>query len=258
MPTVKFYGRILPSVCKVTLALDPSTTLNWIDEERQNSFAFKINISNSDIRVECAATHYDKSQFDEVYRRAFDLARAAVDVVAFGAGWGLTVVFDKFEDQTGATSELMIHDPSLPPLVTAFQIGGPLPNNLQETLHLVWTEPALFFAFRDLIEAITLPHRASVCCARAVEGLRNLIAVQGQARGQAWAEFNRALQLEASYTKLITANSVGTRHGDHERISGEVTKEITRRSWTIMDRFLRYRLGGNKPLDAKQFPLLSE
>lgn len=211
MPTVKFFGRILPSVCKVTLTLDPSTTLNWKDTERQNYFAFKIYIANSDVRVDCDAEHYDRSQFDEVYRRAFDLARAAVDVVAFGTGWGLTVVFDKFEDQSGATSDLVIHDPSLPPLVTAFKVAGPLPNNLQETLQLVWTEPALFFVFRDLIEAITLPHRASVSCARAIEGLRNLIATPGQARGQAWGDFNRALQLDANYTRLITATSVGTR-----------------------------------------------
>lgn len=256
MPKVQFFGRILPSVCKITLTLDPSTSLDWKDTERKNSFTFKIHIANSDVRVECDAEHYDKSQFDEVYRRAFDLARAAVDVVAFGTGWGLTVIFDKFEDQDGAASDLMIHDPSLPPLVTAFRIGA-LPNNLQETLQLVWTQPALFFAFRDLIEAISLPHRASVSCARAIEGLRNLIAVSGQARGQAWGEFNRVLQLDASYTKLITANSVATRHGDHERISGATTTEITRRSWVIMNRFLEYRLRGGRPLDVKEFPLLT-
>jgi hypothetical protein len=172
MPKVQFFGRILPSVCKVTLTLDPSTSLNWKDTEAQNSFTFKIHIANSDVRVECEAEYYDKSQFMEVYRRAFDLVRAAVEVVAFGTGWGLTVVFDKFEDQNGATSDLMAHDPSLPPLVTAFKIAGPLPNNLQETLQLVWTQPVLFFAFRDLIEAITLPHRAPVSCARASQRSR--------------------------------------------------------------------------------------
>jgi hypothetical protein len=115
---------------------------------------------------------------------------------------------------------------------------------------------SIVFAFRDLIEAITLPHRAPVSCARAIEGLRNVIAGSGLARGQAWGEFNRVLQLDPAYTKLITTNSAGTRHGDHERISGAITTEITRRAWVIMNRFLEYRLRGDKPLDAKEFPLL--
>jgi hypothetical protein len=84
---------------------------------------------------------------------------------------GLTVILEKFQDPSGATSDLLIHDQRLASLVTAFQLNIPPPNNLEETLRTVWTEPALFFALRDLVEAITLPHRAAVCCGRAIEGV---------------------------------------------------------------------------------------
>jgi hypothetical protein len=187
-----------------------------------------------------------------------DLARATVDVLAFGTGMGLTVILEKFENPAGTISDLLIHDTRFAALVTAFQLNLPPPNNLEETLRVVWTEPPLFFALRDLIEAITLPHRAPVCCGRATEGLRNLIASTpaGASRAEAWEAFRRTLQLDQTYLKLITDNSVGTRHGEHSRVSGETTTEITRRSWIVMDRFLRYRLLGNQPLPAADFPLL--
>jgi hypothetical protein len=256
MPKVQFFGRILPSVCKVTLTLDPSTSITWIDEERNNTYVFKIFIIDGIVRVECDAPHHDQSCFDEVYRRALDLARASVDVLAFGTGFGLTVVFEKFKDATGVESELMIQDPRLGPLVTAFKLNIPPPNNLEETLKIVWTEPALFFAMRDLIEAITLPHRTPVCCGRAVEGLRNLMTGSDMPRGQAWGEFRRNLQLDESYIKMITDHSVAPRHGEHSRVSGEITFDIVQRAWKIMDRFLIYRLRGNKPLLDPEFPLL--
>lgn len=45
--------------------------------------------------------------------------------------------------------------------------------------------------------------------------------------------------------------------GESVGFSGAVTTEVTRRSWVIMNRFMEYRLRGDKPLDAKEFPLLS-
>jgi hypothetical protein len=171
---------------------------------------------------------------------------------------GLTVILEKFQDPSGALSDLLIHDPSFAALVTAFRLNVPPPNDLEETLRIVWTEPPLFFALRDLIDPITLPHRTAVCCGRAIEGLRNLIAsTPAGSRAEAWEEFRRTLQLDQAYLKLITDHSVGTRHGEHSRLSGETTREITRRSWIVMDRFLRYRLLGNQPLTAPDFPLLN-
>jgi hypothetical protein len=258
VPKVQFFGRIHPSICKVNLTLDPATSINWKDLERDSNYTFKIHVSDGSVRIECEASRYDPSFFDEIYRRSLDLARATVDVLAFGTGMGLTVLLERFQDPSGAMSDLLIHDQRFASLVTAFKLNIPPPNNLEETLKIVWTEPALFFALRDLIEAITLPHRAAVCCGRAIEGLRSLIASTpaGASRAEAWEAFRRTLQIDQTYLKLITDNSVATRHGEHTRITGEITTEITRRSWMVMDRFLRYRLLANRPLTAEEFPLL--
>jgi hypothetical protein len=258
MPIVRFFGRIHPTICRISLALDPSLAINWRDEERDCNYTFKVHIADGNVRVECDASNYDPSFFDDLYRRSLDLARAAVDVIAFGAGLGLTVILEKFQDPSGSTTDLLFQDTRLVPLVTAFNVSGPPPNNLEEVLKTVWAEPVLFFALRDLIEAITLPHRAPVCCGRAVEGLRNLVAPAsvGTSRAAAWEEFRRTLQLDHTYLKLIMENSVAIRHGHHSRISGETTVEITRRSWTIMNRFLHYRLLGNKQLLVADFPVL--
>ena len=122
---------------------------------------------------------------------------------------------------------------------------------------LVVTDPALFQALDDLIVSITLPHHSTVNCARAIEGLRHLIAAPDATVSQAWEQMRNALQLDRSFLQLITDTSAAPRHGNRIHISGSITTEIVRRSWLIMDRFLEYRKRGNTPLPATDFPTLT-
>jgi len=64
------------------------------------------------------------------------------------------------------------------------------------------------------------------------------------------------LNLDAAYLKLITDQSVGPRHGDHQYVLGTMTREIATRSWTVMNRFLEYLKRGRAALPPDEFPLL--
>jgi len=122
---------------------------------------------------------------------------------------------------------------------------------------LVVADPALFQALDDLIVSITLPHHSPVNCARAVEGLRHLIAAPGASASQAWEQMRDALRLDRTFLQLITDTSTAPRHGNRAYIPGATTTETVRRSWIVMDRFLAYRKRGNTPRPVAEFPVLT-
>lgn len=121
---------------------------------------------------------------------------------------------------------------------------------------MVLQDAGLFMALNDLIAAISLPHVSTVNCARAIEGLRHLIASTGSSDKQAWEQMRQALQIDKAYLKLITDSSAASRHGNRVHVPGSVTTEITRRSWIIMNRYFEYRKRGNRVLSLTDFPLL--
>jgi hypothetical protein len=76
-------------------------------------------------------------------------------------------------------------------------------------------------------------------------------------KGQAWRHLRDALNISEPYLKLITDVSTGPRHGDPTHIPGDMTVEITRRAWTIMNRFFEYKKRNAGALPLIEFPLLS-
>jgi len=254
MPKVQFLGRVLPSA--VVVSIQGMPTVNWESPDIGLKMSFTIRIDNSSIRVERDVTRFVASDAVHLYMRGFDLARAAVDLASFSTGNGFSVVLDTFINPDGVQSPIVARDESLSALCTAFSTDPARQKDFNEVLRIVITEPPLFMVLNDLITAITFPRYAAVNCARAVEGLRHLIAAPGTPPPQAWAQFRQDLRAEETYLKLITECSAAPRRGDHTHIPGQVITEITRRAWTIMNRFLEFRKRGNKPLPASEFPPL--
>jgi hypothetical protein len=246
---IRFTGRVLPSVVNVTISNHP--TIVWRDEDGAASFA--AHIKDGLVTVECDTERTDSEHITELYRRSIDIARASVDLVGFSRGLGLTVVLDEVIDEAGNKKDIVPSDLSLEALCDVFKLGD---GTFDQVLRIVLSSPPLFFALRDLIETITLPHRAPTNCARAVETIRNLLTPNADRKLQ-WAALRNALNLDERYLRLITDQSTAPRHGDHGFIDGIVTVEITRRAWVIMNRFLAYRKSGNQPLSLIDFPLLA-
>jgi hypothetical protein len=245
MPTAHFLGRVLPTIVQVSVDRDP--TIKWEAPDLGLVMEFKTHVEKSCIDVECTLNRYDASDFVHLYMRAFDVARASVNLVAFSQGWGLTIVLETFIDPAGNSTHIVPKDDSLPALCT---------SGFDELNTLVLSDWRLGLALNDLIQAITLPHVSVVNCARAIEGLKHLIAAAGANDNQAWSQMRQALNLDRPYLQLITATSTNSRHGKHVHVPGTVTTEITRRSWCIMSRYFEYRKRGGKNLSEPDFPLL--
>jgi hypothetical protein len=258
MPKVRFAGRIFPAGVQLSVADHPQ--INWHDDENNLDITFKISIQNSALTVDCDVTRFDQALIIPLYMRAFDLARATVDLAAFSSGWGFVVVFETFTSPTGVTTFFGTYDPSLAALCTAYQMEVKAANIEENDFHkilvIVSTDWRVFRALRHLIEAITLPHEAATHCARAIEALRHIIAPNEQPK-QSWPKLRNTLNISEDFLKMITDVSTGPRHGDPTRIPGTTTVEITRRSWKIMNRFFDYKKRNSGPLPIREFPLLT-
>jgi hypothetical protein len=253
MPTVELTGKVLPSV--MNIAVNDIPPVNWTAAEIGLTMCFALRIENSTVSVKCKLNRFNDADIHPIYIRALDLARGAVDLVAFAAGVGLTVTLDTFINPDGGSTPILLKDDRLSTLCTAFRINAP-DGAFVHVLTLVLKEPSLFMALNDLITAITLPHHAPTNCARAIERLRNLIA-PNRSRKNGWSDLRQSLQIDRNYLEFITTHSEGPRHGDPTHIPGTVTTEVTRRSWVIMNRFLEFRKRGGSPLSISEFPMLT-
>jgi hypothetical protein len=257
MPRVHFKGRVLPSVMLVTIS--DLHSVHWEQAELNLTMDITTRITNSVVDMQFDVNHFDETDPSPLLMRAWDLSRAAVDIFAFTSGMGLTVHLDTLVKPNGDEASILPQMPTLAGCCTAFDVrpGNTGNNNLDAFYRLVVSEPPLFMAINDLIVSITIPHHASVNCARAIEGLRVLMVPAGVDRRQGWPLMRQNLNLDQTYVTFITDVSTAPRHGDRTHIPGVTVIETVTRSWIIMNRFLEFRKRGNQPLPLADFPLLS-
>jgi hypothetical protein len=254
MPTITFVGRVFPACYQISLSSNP---LDWKWEQENLTLHFDCRVEKSIVTVACTLDRYGPEYFAEIHKRAFDVIRSAINLAAFASGVGFNVIFESVINASGQKTMFALQDLSLARLCTSFSLDSQTGKTpIGRIWDLVVSDPPLFQALDDLIVSITLPHHAAVGCARAIEGLRNLIATPGATVSQAWEQMRNALQLDRSFLQLITDTSTAPRHGNRNFIPGTTVTEIIRRSWIIMDRFLEYRKRGNSPLAATDFPVL--
>jgi hypothetical protein len=257
MPIVRFTGQVLPDVMQVTIKDHPS--IDWYDADAGIQCSFRISIQQGKIEIDCICDKYEDADLSRVYMRAFDLARATVDLTCFSTGFGLTVILDRYTNPSGSTTPIAPHTPALSALCTAFNLEPSTSieqNEFHKVLTMVLTDWRLFRILRQLIEANTVPHESAVNCARVVEGVRHLLALSGSNTKQSWVNMRERLNLSVDYLKLITDVSTGPRHGDTAHITGATTIEITTRTWAVMNRLLEYKKRNDQPLPVAEFPVL--
>jgi len=257
MPTVHFLGRVFPAAFRVSVQDIPP--VKWEQPEVGLQMEFQLHIKDSAVDVECVVNRFSRDDLASIWTRAFDLARAAVDLVSFSRGWGLLVVFETFVDPNGASSQWATSDASLPPLCTSFGPGDASGGNFSKLIVILLQEPSLFMALNDLIAANTFPHCCPTNCGRVLDSIRNMVTppTANASVKQSWEALRTNLRAEREYLQLVTDLSTGPRHGDRTHIPGPLTTEILKRTWIIMDRFLEFRKRGSQPLPESEFPVLA-
>jgi len=250
MPTVHFYWEVLPRA--LPISLPKIIDVSWEDDEVALSLRYLLEIKNSQVHVTVHTDKFSEENLAYIYMQAWDYARAAAELVAFRLGWGIDLVFSKFVGPDGVETELAFPDERLADICKSYD----LEKGFFEMVQIVLGDPSIFSLLHDLIRAITVPHASTMACARVVDGIKHRIASGAATRSQEWLQMREALRLDKTYLKPIIDHSKDYRHGKNVRIAGDITSEMTKRTWTIMDRFLEYRKRNTGPLPVTEFPVL--
>ena len=249
MPTVHVMGYVEPK--EVHLYMEGLTPIVWQDIHTHEKFSYLVTVLDCIVSVECEVdTFHDNDEFiSQMNNRAADVARLAVDLVAFKRGIGLTVYLNELIDPDGKGHRLISHTGGVTRCSSYDESG------IGEIFKLLSWEPAIGESLNDLILAMTAPHHAPVNCGRAVEGIRRLIDANPDKKA-AWNTMQNVLNLSHNYVLYVYNLSLAPRHGDRTFLPTPEQEESIKRSWEIMDRFIHYRKRQNQPLPLSEFPLL--
>jgi hypothetical protein len=251
MSRIEFLGRVFPPGAHISINNAPRVRLPI----RNLPFAVDITaiVADSEVRIICdLPVPFQLENLTNIYVDVITFVQGMVNLVGFHLGAGVIVCIDCWVDPLGNETEVALADPNLPQCCTAFNGTA----NFQEIVKLLIAEPAIHMALNDLILGQIFSNHALINCARAVEGIRHMIAGPGTDPRKAWPITCNALNVDRSYIQPITEYSTKPRHGNVVVVDGTIIREIAQRSWILMDRFFHYRLLQNQRLAAPQFPLL--
>jgi hypothetical protein len=255
MPTVHLLGAVLPLDLRVSCADIPTV---HVEVEDGLTFNLMPTIVEGKIDVECSTNSMNSPDMSYICMRALDTCRAAANLVGFSTGYGLFVHLHTLIYDTGYESPIAPSQTQLSKLCTAYKVGSggeKETETMRSLFSLVVENETLSLALNDLIEAISFPHYGAINCARALDGLRNLVA-PGVSKPQGWLLTQSALNASDPYLRFISKQSEGVRHADYSQKVKVDTEESVKRMWVLMDRFLHYKRNGNQSLARPEFELL--
>ncbi|HEX9211748.1 MAG TPA: hypothetical protein VF901_14675 [Bradyrhizobium sp.] len=257
MDILHFVGKVLPSSINITIGFRPE--INWKEPELGYEAMYVVAVQDSNIDVEVRIPQFDANDpvlFSRLYARVFDMARAAVDVVAFSMGYGTSVVFTELVLPNGHRQPFppVVH-PELAALCTSYSLEG---AKFDEVYSLAISDYQHFMALRDLIEAITIPHIAPISCGRVIDAIRRIISPNEKDAAKGWKAMHAALNVSREYQEWISKLAANPRHADRSFIVGPTVNETLRRTWIIMDRLIAYKKADRAPLVHPTFPRLTE
>ena len=251
MSRIEFLGRIFPAGTRISINNAPRVRLPI----RNLTFAVDITtiVTDSSVQVICdMPVQFEPENLINIYVDVITVVQGVVNLAGFHLRAGVIVCIDYWVDPSGNKAGISLNDPNLPQYCTAF-IGA---TNFHKAIELLVAEPAIHMVLNDLILGQVFANHALINCARAVEGIRHMIAGHGTDPKKAWPIMCDALNIERPYIHPITENSTKPRHGNVVVVAGPTIRDVTQRSWIIMDRFFHYRLCKNQKLSDPQFPLL--
>lgn len=109
-------------------------------------------------------------------------------------------------------------------------------------------------ALSDVAAMLTWGHYTPIAAGRVAESILRMLT--GGRSPADWEKMRAILRIDRAYIQLLTDRAVAPRHGHREYVDGATNRTLAERAWTLMNRYLAYRLGGNKELPPQSFPVL--
>jgi hypothetical protein len=258
MDKLRLSGVVLPKHGASFNILMPDREFQLREYGVENA-RFSLSVIKSDFHIEwdCPQT-YNERHLEIYLARSVDIINAALSMVSFATGIYYFPHFERIQRPDGYVSAPVIFgDPKLIGLCKSY-------NALDMTagIDVVFSSGQLMRAMRDLNDTMTKPHIVAINCTRVLETIKDVMTSNlklGDSKkrdGKKWYIMRNALNIDRSYAQYITNWSLKHRHGRAELLPGDELREIWRRTWIIMDRFILYRKLGSATLDEQDYPTL--
>lgn len=247
-----FLGTIMPRGQKITL--DKPHQITYTNALDNKEFKLILNVNEDIIKIECYSNDSEDETIAALSYLASQAAEGIAGIISLQRGVHFTPHLELFfQDGSESPSYILNGLPELAQIFTDMQLS----NKQSEIITELFKDPRLIYAVSDLASSNTSFQNSNVSCARAIEGIRNIITPTPDRR-LSWQTMRDELNISKNYLHLITNSSKNRRHGDKLDTSYITTTEVKRRSWIIMCRFLRYKIGGSERLSQVEFPLLDD
>jgi hypothetical protein len=211
---------------------------------------FDLSIKDSVIKISCY-TESAKAQGDYRFRAEF-VVRTAVTLFGFQNAFGVSFDLDTMIDANGELHLVGTQNAFLIPLCTAYDASA----NFSGAFSLINSDHNLVMALGDLVDAVKNTSDAPINLARAIDGIRKMIA-PGEPIEEQWRIMRERLRIDRAYLQPITDISRDPRHGRRKSFTADQIHEIFIRCWTIMNRYLEYLKANRSELPEHKFPLLT-
>jgi hypothetical protein len=249
MQKVHFMGYVEPR--QTLLNVENLTPIEEMNIATGRKTTYTIAILHSVVSVECELEVLHQDEISQLYTRAVELSRTLVNLIAIRHGWGLTVHIDTFIHADGTEEFLMNRADTLTGIIDAYNL-----DDVDGVFQKVACDVDFSMALNDMIDAISRPRTTAVCCARAIDTIKNLLA-PGIKDKPGWRVLQDKLRADESYVQHISNASKSSRHGAHSYLPVDDAEEIMKRTWTITNRYFYHRLRSGQELPPDQFEQLT-
>lgn len=247
MPKFFFTGRVRPEQHPLTMEYKPTYCRTEVQDGP--SIYLTAHISDGEIEVVAEVDEFDETTWTKLYFLAYDMARTLVDVASFQDGIPYFATIDTVTDPNGKQSACIIADRRFARFSPARDAAS-----LERLTDFAMSEVPFARVLSDVVVMLSTPHYAPIAAGRVAESLLRMLT-EGRSSAD-WLTMQGILRIDRAYLQLLSDHSKPPRHGERAYVDGATNEELVTRAWTLMSRYVEYRLNESQGLDPNRFPVL--
>lgn len=245
MQTLIYEGKIEPEAAPLTLSYRPK--IRRQQSETSPTAEFEVTVFVGRVRVKVTTAIVDNDVATDLYFAAWDMARIFVETIGFIKAIPYSVSLDRVILPNGEVRSFVFGDRSLA------EAHDFTEEDLEGLSDITLVDLKSGLVLSDILMTLGKAHYSPIACGRVADSLARLIAPTAS-RSDQWQVLRTKLRVDEAYVRSLSEVSKASRHGDRIEVDAATNHETAHRAWTLVGRYLRYRLSGE--LDPETYPLL--
>jgi hypothetical protein len=246
MPTMIYEGEISPDIVPLTIGYSPCVMRQ--ETETAPEAEFRIEVFVGRVRVFVTTKVINQEVAIDLYLPAWDVARTLIETYGFIAAVPYHVTLSRVILPSGQVMNVALADSSLA------QCHDFNKDDLEAISDIALTDLPVSLAISDILMTLGKAHYSPTACGRVADSIARLLLPNGDRKAQ-WEAVRQNLRVDESFLRTLSEVSKGPRHGDRTEVFAEENKATAHRAWTLLGRYLRYRIDGDQA--SERFELLT-